>query len=187
MGLPRTKHLAPITKGETVLSRLLKQFGSAGIETFVVSNNPDIIEKYPECYVPADNHILAATLISTSDHWADRTWIIYGDVVFSRAAFQQVIHPISDFTVWGFPGSKERWSEIYGYCFTKDHQGEMFYALKDEIAYEDANQPRRATHEIYDRIKDFAKYDCIPDWTCDVDFVGYYLKTRTFAEKEEHE
>lgn len=203
-GVPRTKQLLPLPGGQIIIGRHLAQWARAGIKTAVISNNPDLCDVMPCIRQPAEpepkprawmipghtEHLTATTMLSSQNLWADRTWIVFGDIVWSREAFEKVSRPSKPWMVYGFHGGSgdKRWSEFYGFYFDRDHHAAMCDVIKYGIAWMDL-PPKTRPHTQYPMMLRAMQLGCahenIDDWSFDVDFYPAYLELCKEVEKHE--
>lgn len=86
------KQLAPLWDGETVLSRMVRQVRSHGLEPTIVARDPEIFEvATAPIFHPGPTSSVFETAALCRHLWAEETTLLLGDVVFTDAVIADTL------------------------------------------------------------------------------------------------
>jgi len=180
------KQLIPLTVGETILSRMIRQLHNRGfvkdeIHVVVAPESQEIYNALKSQDVMAavsrQNFGNTHTALMTKDLWVDNTFILLGDVVYSQQVMDTIVSHEKDIVFFG-----DIW-EIFGVQFT-DHKlaetafkhGMLHKKRKLRHAYRGlikVDLDRKENPRTLKQEKHFCYTDC---WiTRDIDTYGEYV------------
>lgn len=118
-----SKQLLPV-KNETIIARIIRQVRTRGGAPWVVTLNPEIIRAVHKegsfVFKPREQQSTCATFVSTYWVWEERTIILLGDVIYSKALMDRIFACDDPIRVFG-----NAW-EIFAISFSGE--------LKEKIA-----------------------------------------------------
>lgn len=175
---PYPKQLVTVN-GETLISRLLRQFKSHLDITVILSDNLAITEPFGYgAYWPADHRCLCETLLNTAHLWGRHTIILLGDVILSQPTARRIAVDLRPCAFWG------NWSDILAVSFYESERDPIFNSLLSSASNFVYNKGRGKLWEAY---RDYCGFDYddhrfdnhgifidVMDWSRDFDTVEEY-------------
>jgi hypothetical protein len=177
------KQLLPLN-GETIIERIIRQCRDRGADPIVVTHHGDIMEERGAIFLPVrDRRWTVETLLSTAPHWRERTVILLGDVIYSKAVIDRIYKCRDPIRVFGNE------LEIFGLSFSLDMWSDVSKALEVAIGHAENGGPGklRKFYQAYcglnldspDMEKTIIDWVChITDYTRDVDTPEDYATLR---------
>jgi hypothetical protein len=126
------KQLLPMPDGDTLLSRMIRQVAERGGRSYVATWHPPIVEycrfSGADVVVPSAYRWTVETMLSTMSVWhRDRTIILLGDVVYSRAVMDEIFHRSLRLGIWG------NQAEVFALSFTSQYWVGIELGLRETI------------------------------------------------------
>jgi hypothetical protein len=95
------KQLMSIWHSETILARIVRQCRLRGINPYIVTPYKMIANRHDNILYPKNCDTTSDTFLSTRRLWSDRTVILLGDVVYSKAIMDGIFKSEKDIAVFG--------------------------------------------------------------------------------------
>jgi len=175
-GNPNTRKQLLGVGDETIIGRIVRQCCSRGATPLVITHHADIMEATQSVpfWPVRPRRWTVETLLSTSDYWKNRTVVLLGDVIYSKAVIDRILACRDPIRVFGNE------LEIFGLSFSKPVWPNVAAALKIAIEHAKRGGPGklRKFYQAYcgldlnsdkmeNRILDFVCH--VTDYTMDVD------------------
>lgn len=128
-----SKHLLPVF-GEQLLSRTIRQCADRGVSPHIVTHDLDMTmglkERRFSLLEPMDSSYTCATLNSTFDLWDERVIVLLGDVLYSTALMDSIIHERGSIVFFGHNTKRE----IYALTFSdQENLLKGLYGVKGRV------------------------------------------------------
>ena len=135
------KQLVRISSEELLLEHTVAQLRSRGIEPIIVSHLEALRSYSTLSMIPSDNRYAVSSMMSTADAWSELNVFLLGDVLYSEATLDTILHAKGKIR---FIGSK---GEIYGVVF-RDAVFAMEH-LTATVHWADANKDNRYCGKLW--------------------------------------
>ena len=171
------KQLSTLGK-ESILGRIQRQVQTRGLQPITVTHHMDLKRVSVQWFEPEEYECTVDTLSNTRSLWAERTVVLLGDVVYSRAVMDYILHFDRDLVFYG-----DKW-EIYALAFrkeswfilndaileAKEHYPGKFGTLYNAVCGNELDKNRGLLYEM----RDAPYWIYVLDWTRDVDSFSQY-------------
>jgi choline kinase len=128
----RPKQLYGLPRGETILSRMVRQIRSRGHEPILVTHNNKLKDAADslgiQVFEPTKHGWTVETLLSTLERWNDRTIVFLGDVIYSMRVMNEVFACDDQIRVFGDE------YEIFAVVFCRSVWEKVSRVLREVIA-----------------------------------------------------
>ena len=179
------KHLTKI-KGEPLVARTIRLLREAGAEDIAISSNDSRFEQFG---VPVLRHDNLYELGKAGTYWLDAFYpmdepvcYIFGDVVFSRSAIQQIVDDKPEDSIQFYASAApfpeeyiKPWAEPFAFKVYDTERFKWAIAATKELQDKGAFWRKPVSWELWQVIKGttlnriLANYYMIRDFSCDID------------------
>jgi len=179
-------------RGEPIVARTIRLLRECGVEDIAISSNLPGFDRFGVPVLVHANSYDATAYNDSRGHWCDvfcptdgPACYLFGDVIFSPAAIRKIVETRTGDIA--FFGSKPPFAQEYlkpyiePFAFKVEDVGHLRRAVEDvkrldaqgrflrrPIAWEVWNVISRGPDGDVNTI-DYGSYECINDWTCDID------------------
>ena len=181
-----SKHLLPVF-GEQLLSRTIRQCAEREVFPYVVTHDLkmvlDLKEQRFSLFEPSDCFYTCDTLNSTFVLWDKRVIVLLGDVIYSDALMDSIIHERGNIVFYGHNAKRE----IYALTFSDrvnilkalygvkgrveaGHHGQLWQLFYVLHSLPPETHPRTLPYRRFRQVWDFSRdFDTVEDY---LEFVG---------------
>lgn len=91
----QSRHLVSIA-GEPLLVRTLRELAERGHDATVVTDDLEIIEMIPGCFVPEEASAVWCTMLSTKELWRGKVLVMLGDVFYRDDMYDMMLNYVGE-------------------------------------------------------------------------------------------
>jgi len=163
------KQLIPLPDGETLLGRQVRQVLARGGTPLVATHHPELIEYARfmgvDVLIPWAHRWTVETLHSTMSAWShERTIILLGDVVYSKAVMDDITRPTHmSFQIWGNA------AEVFALSFITKFWTTIELGLRESIVMAHEGSAPGKLRSFYNVVHPQPTWTVTHDYTRDFD------------------